>query len=161
VYVHSCACACACAYALQLLIGVGLRYDSLVAETPWPWHGVWCLCIKGVGCALRALGACLCVGRRYSKYVKRLLSIHAAGENCVLATAADDAPNQYVLILCNAIGTVEARRVCAGGLAMRSSECPSRSEVLAVAHPRDDQAVLVASSWGPVAALVVFPHRTV
>jgi len=65
---------------------------------------------------------------RYIKYVKRLLSIHAAGENCVLVTATEDEPDpvsgvvlprdgpiadstglpfadQYILILCNAIGS--------------------------------------------------------
>ena len=41
----------------------------------------------------------------YTKYVKKLISIHAAGENCVLATQAEDVPGQYVLILCNAIGS--------------------------------------------------------
>jgi hypothetical protein len=66
--------------------------------------------------------------RRYIKYVKRLLSIHASGENCVLVTATEDEPDpvsgivltregpiadstglpiadQYILILCNAIGS--------------------------------------------------------
>lgn len=38
------------------------------------------------------------------KYVKALLDIKACGEYCVLATRADDDPNQFVLILCNAIG---------------------------------------------------------
>jgi len=65
---------------------------------------------------------------RYIKYVKRLLSIHASGENCVLVTATEDEPDpvsgavlprdgpiadstglpfadQYILILCNAIGS--------------------------------------------------------
>lgn len=42
---------------------------------------------------------------RYIKYVKQLMSIHAAGENCVLATRTDDNSGQYCLILCNAIGS--------------------------------------------------------
>jgi WD repeat-containing protein 35 len=42
---------------------------------------------------------------RYTKFVKNLLSIHAAGENCVLATRADDNTGQHILILCNAIGS--------------------------------------------------------
>ena len=37
--------------------------------------------------------------------MKNLLSIAAAGQHCVLATKADDNSGQYVLILCNAIGT--------------------------------------------------------
>ena len=51
----------------------------------------------------RPLVCCLCPS--YTKYVKKLISIHAAGENCVLATQAEDVPGQYVLILCNAIGS--------------------------------------------------------
>jgi WD repeat-containing protein 35 len=42
-------------------------------------------------------------GNKYTKYVKKLLQIKAAGDYCVLATRTDD-PNQYLLILCNAIG---------------------------------------------------------
>jgi len=42
---------------------------------------------------------------RYVKYVKNLLSISAAGDNCVLTTKADDSTGQFVLVLCNAIGT--------------------------------------------------------
>ena len=41
---------------------------------------------------------------KYTKYVKKLTSIHAAGENCVLATGSDESSNQFILILCNAIG---------------------------------------------------------
>ncbi len=41
---------------------------------------------------------------RYIKYVKRLLAVRAAGENCVLATASEENANQFVLVLCNAIG---------------------------------------------------------
>eukprot|EP00735_Rhodelphis_limneticus_P010276 TRINITY_DN29_c0_g1::TRINITY_DN29_c0_g1_i1::g.14869::m.14869 TRINITY_DN29_c0_g1::TRINITY_DN29_c0_g1_i1::g.14869 ORF type:complete len:1186 (-),score=401.47,sp/A6N6J5/WDR35_RAT/54.58/0.0,Coatomer_WDAD/PF04053.9/9.8e-05,Coatomer_WDAD/PF04053.9/15,WD40/PF00400.27/9.4,WD40/PF00400.27/7,WD40/PF00400.27/31,WD40/PF00400.27/2.5e+02,WD40/PF00400.27/6.1e+03,WD40/PF00400.27/1.8e+03,eIF2A/PF08662.6/0.00014,eIF2A/PF08662.6/4.8e+02,Clathrin/PF00637.15/2.1e+02,Clathrin/PF00637.15/9.7,Clathrin/PF00637.15/0.0027 len=42
---------------------------------------------------------------RQPKYVKKLLSIRACGEYCVLATKADDTSGQYILILCNAIGS--------------------------------------------------------
>jgi len=62
---------------------------------------------------------------RYIKYVKRLISIHAAGDNCVLVTATEPedttgdplavpasvgatgtpTATQYILILCNAIGS--------------------------------------------------------
>jgi WD repeat-containing protein 35 len=42
---------------------------------------------------------------RYVKYVKNLIAIKAAGENCVLATKSDDTSGQYILILCNAIGS--------------------------------------------------------
>ena len=42
---------------------------------------------------------------RYVKYVKNLVAIKAAGENCVLATKSDDSSGQYILILCNAIGS--------------------------------------------------------
>eukprot|EP00238_Polyblepharides_amylifera_P008608 CAMPEP_0196598138 /NCGR_PEP_ID=MMETSP1081-20130531/94147_1 /TAXON_ID=36882 /ORGANISM="Pyramimonas amylifera, Strain CCMP720" /LENGTH=1154 /DNA_ID=CAMNT_0041923789 /DNA_START=199 /DNA_END=3663 /DNA_ORIENTATION=- len=41
---------------------------------------------------------------RYAKYVKKLLSIRACGEYCVLATKGEE-PDQYILILCNAIGS--------------------------------------------------------
>jgi len=41
---------------------------------------------------------------RYAKYVKKLLSICASGEYCVLATKGEEA-GQYILILCNAIGS--------------------------------------------------------
>jgi WD repeat-containing protein 35 len=44
--------------------------------------------------------------------VKRLIAIKAAGENCVLAAASDDNPNQFVLILCNAIGTTSRPPLC-------------------------------------------------
>jgi len=33
------------------------------------------------------------------------MNIAAAGDHCVLSTRADDVSGQYVLILCNAIGT--------------------------------------------------------
>ena len=39
------------------------------------------------------------------KYVKSLLAIRAGGDHCVFATNADDDSGQYVLILCNAIGS--------------------------------------------------------
>eukprot|EP01112_Ceratiomyxa_fruticulosa_P023110 TRINITY_DN8707_c0_g1_i1.p1 TRINITY_DN8707_c0_g1~~TRINITY_DN8707_c0_g1_i1.p1 ORF type:complete len:642 (-),score=109.58 TRINITY_DN8707_c0_g1_i1:206-2131(-) len=42
---------------------------------------------------------------RYVKYVKKLLAIRAAGDHCVLVTKTDDASDQYILILCNSIGT--------------------------------------------------------
>lgn len=42
--------------------------------------------------------------RRYCKYVKRLLGIRAAGDHCVLAANGDDA-GQYVVVLCDAIGS--------------------------------------------------------
>src|SRR5690349_16203179 len=42
---------------------------------------------------------------KYVKYVKKLLAIRAAGDNCVLVTKTDDASEQFILILCNAIGT--------------------------------------------------------
>ena len=41
---------------------------------------------------------------RYTKYVKKLSTIHAGGEHCVLSTTADDNSGQYILILCNSIG---------------------------------------------------------
>nr|XP_054760120.1 WD repeat-containing protein 35-like [Lytechinus pictus] len=50
---------------------------------------------------------------RYVKYVRNLLSVSAYGDHCVLATRADETmgqvdpsdPIQYVLVLCNCIGT--------------------------------------------------------
>jgi WD repeat-containing protein 35 len=45
------------------------------------------------------------VNERYVKYVRNLTSITACGEHCVLATRADETTTQYVLVLCNAIGT--------------------------------------------------------
>jgi len=39
------------------------------------------------------------------KYVKNLISITACGDYCCLATRADEMTNQYVLVLCNSIGT--------------------------------------------------------
>lgn len=59
-------------------------------------------------------------GEKHAKFIKRLISIHAAGENCILVARADaeaaeaaegvadpGAPSssQHVLILCNAIGS--------------------------------------------------------
>eukprot|EP01052_Picozoa_sp_SAG31_P004074 SAG31_NODE_165_length_21701_cov_9.786409_6_plen_468_part_00 len=41
---------------------------------------------------------------KYKKYVRKLVDMRAAGDNCVLAKA-DDTGNQYILILCNAIGS--------------------------------------------------------
>eukprot|EP00163_Fabomonas_tropica_P007371 TRINITY_DN1709_c0_g1_i2.p1 TRINITY_DN1709_c0_g1~~TRINITY_DN1709_c0_g1_i2.p1 ORF type:complete len:1180 (-),score=292.10 TRINITY_DN1709_c0_g1_i2:85-3624(-) len=42
--------------------------------------------------------------QKHTKYVKQLLAIRAAGENCVLVTQTDDNSGQHILILCNAIG---------------------------------------------------------
>lgn len=39
------------------------------------------------------------------KNIKQLITIRATGENCVFATRADDSTGQYILILCNTIGT--------------------------------------------------------
>jgi WD repeat-containing protein 35 len=39
------------------------------------------------------------------KYVRNLIGIAAAGDHCVLSTKTDDGSDQYVLILCNAMGT--------------------------------------------------------
>ena len=41
---------------------------------------------------------------KYTKYVRKLIGIKAAGDNCVLSKA-DDSGNQFILILCNAIGS--------------------------------------------------------
>jgi len=42
---------------------------------------------------------------RSAKYFKQLLSIRASSETCVLATHADDNSGQFVLVLCNVIGS--------------------------------------------------------
>uniref|UniRef100_A0A4W3H1G3 WD repeat-containing protein 35 n=1 Tax=Callorhinchus milii TaxID=7868 RepID=A0A4W3H1G3_CALMI len=42
---------------------------------------------------------------KYVKYVKSLISITTCGDFCILATKADESPSQYVLVLCNSIGT--------------------------------------------------------
>jgi WD repeat-containing protein 35 len=42
---------------------------------------------------------------KYVKYVKKLIAIRAAGDHCVLVTRTEDNSDQYILILCNAIGT--------------------------------------------------------
>ncbi|NXU58811.1 WDR35 protein, partial [Turnix velox] len=42
---------------------------------------------------------------QYVKYVKSLISITTYGDFCVLATKADENQPQYVLVLCNSIGT--------------------------------------------------------
>ena len=43
-------------------------------------------------------------GEKYTKYVRKLTGIRAAGDNCVLSKA-DESGNQHILILCNAIGS--------------------------------------------------------
>jgi len=42
---------------------------------------------------------------KYTKYVKGLLGIQASGDYCVLAVRAEEADDQYILILCNSIGS--------------------------------------------------------
>ncbi|XP_056151968.1 WD repeat-containing protein 35 [Lampris incognitus] len=42
---------------------------------------------------------------KFVKYVKSLMSITTSGDFCILATKADDTHPQYVLVLCNSIGT--------------------------------------------------------
>ncbi|XP_062892582.1 WD repeat-containing protein 35 isoform X2 [Mobula hypostoma] len=42
---------------------------------------------------------------KYIKYVKSLISITTCGDFCILATKADETSLQYVLVLCNSIGT--------------------------------------------------------
>mmetsp|Transcript_25379 Transcript_25379/g.58463 ORF Transcript_25379/g.58463 Transcript_25379/m.58463 type:complete len:1193 (+) Transcript_25379:116-3694(+) len=42
---------------------------------------------------------------KYTKYVKKLLAIRAIGEYAVLATRTADTAPQFILILCNAIGS--------------------------------------------------------
>lgn len=38
------------------------------------------------------------------RFVKKLLALRAAGDNCALVTK-DENSDQYIIILCNAIGT--------------------------------------------------------
>ncbi|XP_034051333.1 WD repeat-containing protein 35 isoform X2 [Thalassophryne amazonica] len=42
---------------------------------------------------------------KFVKYVKSLMCIATSGDFCILATKSDDAQSQYVLFLCNSIGT--------------------------------------------------------
>ena len=42
---------------------------------------------------------------RSIKFFKQLISIRASAETCIIATQADDHSGQYVLVLCNAIGS--------------------------------------------------------
>lgn len=42
---------------------------------------------------------------KYTKYVKRLLHIKAAGDNCILVTKTEDTAGQHIVILCNEIGS--------------------------------------------------------
>uniref|UniRef100_A0AAR2KWZ5 WD repeat-containing protein 35 n=1 Tax=Pygocentrus nattereri TaxID=42514 RepID=A0AAR2KWZ5_PYGNA len=42
---------------------------------------------------------------KFVKYVKSLMSVTTCGDFCILATKADDSHPQYVLVLCNSIGT--------------------------------------------------------
>jgi len=42
---------------------------------------------------------------RYTKYVKQMVAIRAAGDNCIMCTHSEDSSGQYVIILCNAIGS--------------------------------------------------------
>uniref|UniRef100_A0A667ZDW6 WD repeat-containing protein 35 n=1 Tax=Myripristis murdjan TaxID=586833 RepID=A0A667ZDW6_9TELE len=42
---------------------------------------------------------------KFVKYVKSLMSITTSGDFCILATKADENHPQYVLVLCNSIGT--------------------------------------------------------
>ncbi|MED6241180.1 WD repeat-containing protein 35 [Ataeniobius toweri] len=42
---------------------------------------------------------------KFVKYVKSLMSITTSGDFCILASKADEMQPQYVLILCNSIGT--------------------------------------------------------
>uniref|UniRef100_A0A7M4EBJ1 WD repeat-containing protein 35 n=3 Tax=Crocodylus porosus TaxID=8502 RepID=A0A7M4EBJ1_CROPO len=42
---------------------------------------------------------------KYVKYVRSLISITTCGDFCILATKADESQPQYVLVLCNSIGT--------------------------------------------------------
>ncbi|KAK3088211.1 hypothetical protein FSP39_016191 [Pinctada imbricata] len=44
-------------------------------------------------------------GEKYVKYVRNLIAITACGDYCCLATRADETVGQYVLVLCNSIGT--------------------------------------------------------
>lgn len=44
-------------------------------------------------------------GEKYTKYVKNLIRIKAAGDNCVLVTKSDDGSGKFILILCNSIGS--------------------------------------------------------
>lgn len=41
---------------------------------------------------------------QYAKYIKNLMHMAAGGDYCVLATRSEE-ENQYILILCNAIGS--------------------------------------------------------
>mmetsp|Transcript_14038 Transcript_14038/g.22384 ORF Transcript_14038/g.22384 Transcript_14038/m.22384 type:complete len:1210 (-) Transcript_14038:255-3884(-) len=42
---------------------------------------------------------------RHIKYVRKLVTIDAGGQHCVFCTKTDDSFDQYILILCNAIGS--------------------------------------------------------
>lgn len=49
---------------------------------------------------------------RYVKYVQRLSAIESAGDHCVLVAAADE-PGQWLLIMCNAIGSPSESKLVA------------------------------------------------
>jgi hypothetical protein len=43
-------------------------------------------------------------GEKYTKFIKRLAAVAAAGDHCVLAARGESAA-EYMIILCNAIGS--------------------------------------------------------
>jgi WD repeat-containing protein 35 len=44
------------------------------------------------------------INEKHVKYMRRLQKIVACGEYCVLVGKAEEAPNQWIIILCNAVG---------------------------------------------------------
>jgi WD repeat-containing protein 35 len=44
------------------------------------------------------------INEKHVKYMRRLQKIVACGEYCVLVAKAEEAPNQWIIILCNAVG---------------------------------------------------------
>jgi WD repeat-containing protein 35 len=44
------------------------------------------------------------IEEKHIKYVKGLKQIKASGEYCIIVSKVEDVPNQWVIILCNAVG---------------------------------------------------------
>ncbi|XP_047144990.1 WD repeat-containing protein 35 isoform X1 [Hydra vulgaris] len=87
----------------------GYFADTLVYAFTRPNRREWCVIFwdtKG--------------SERYIKYVRNLVNIVTAADHCVLMTKAEDSSHQFILVLCNAIGTpldsryidIEPRFIC-------------------------------------------------
>ncbi|GBG63808.1 hypothetical protein CBR_g39592 [Chara braunii] len=95
-----------CSLRIALAVDSYIYFANVRPDYKWGWLGTVC-----AYSFMKLDRAEHCImfwdterNETFCKYVKRLIDIKAAGDHCVVSTRGEE-PGQYILILCNAIGS--------------------------------------------------------